>query len=101
MFMGDTLWSGILGGLLAGAVALIFGGIPLVFGLFRYLRAQGDALELLDARITSEVKQRASKLGVEARRSKAALDAEVDELLSQQKPTTAPGRPRLLGTGRE
>ena len=82
--MSDSLWFGVLGGVLIGAVALLVGGIPLVFATLRGLRAHADAIAHLDDRITSEVKTRASKAGVVARHNKAAVDEEAQALLNAQ-----------------
>lgn len=100
----DTAWllAGCLsGGLLAGLVALVVGGIGGAFQLRRSLNSLAEVVEELHLRVEREVKRRASDLGVKARHSEATVEDRVAQLLESRPPDTPPSRAEILKLGRQ
>lgn len=87
--MLESLWYPILGGLLAGAVALAVGGLPALLSLaFRVQR--------LEVELVRETKRRASESGVAARGQRVSEAELLATVAGQQEPRG----PRLIGSGR-
>ena len=89
----------LLGGVIAGAVALTLGGA----GGLRSLRTRqdglADAVERIDERITHEVKARASKAAVASRTDKE-LHEEAQRTLAAGNATSPNQRPSVASLGR-
>lgn len=88
----------LVGGAITGALALALGGM----GGLRALRTRQDSLtnklELIDGRITHEVKARASRAGVKAR-TDTELVAEAMEHVGRAQPAANSNRPSVVRVG--
>lgn len=72
MEFASNLVAAAFGGFVAGAVALAFGGLGVLYALHRQVRGLADALSEVARQVEREVKRRAADVSVEVKKGPLA-----------------------------
>lgn len=73
-----------VGGIIAGAVVYLLGGLAVDRRINRRLTAVEDEVDHLEGRLSQEVKRRASQMGNEARNEKRSLRDQAEQYLAHK-----------------
>jgi len=85
-----------ISGVVTACLVLLVGGVGGTLALARRLEALEGTSSDTSRRLEREIKRRAGEIGVEARKGRAALEAEAAAIVAETRPTEDPKRPSPL-----